>query len=98
MGLGLVGALGVGGMSIIGIGTDLGTAMGMAALTALGSARWAVGKWERAKQAWWSDWARVADGVQRDLEVQYSIPSLFTLSSCLMFTEPMTDQSDPNDG
>jgi hypothetical protein len=80
MGLGLVGALGVGGMSIIGIGVDLGTAMGMAALTALGSVRWAVGKWERAKQAWWSDWARVADGVQRDLEV--FIPSSFTLSSC----------------
>lgn len=52
------------------IGMDAGTAMGVGALGATAAVRWAVGTWERSKQRWWEDWARVSDGLGRDLGVR----------------------------
>jgi hypothetical protein len=48
----------------------LGTAVGVGVLGVVAAVRWAVGKWERAKRAWWSDWKRVGEGLGRDLKVK----------------------------
>ncbi|KAF8554204.1 hypothetical protein OG21DRAFT_1413072 [Imleria badia] len=53
----------------LGAGTEMGTAIGSGALLAVGSIRWAVGKWERAKRRWVQDSARIGDGLKRDLQV-----------------------------
>jgi len=37
-------------------------------LSALLGVRWAVGKWEKEKNAWWGDWKRIGDGLGRDLK------------------------------
>ncbi|KAF9241587.1 hypothetical protein BU15DRAFT_44686, partial [Melanogaster broomeanus] len=52
----------------LGTGTDMGTAIGAGALLAVGSIRWAVGKWERAKRRWTQDAGRVGEGLARDLK------------------------------
>ncbi|KIJ67783.1 hypothetical protein HYDPIDRAFT_25255 [Hydnomerulius pinastri MD-312] len=49
-------------------GAEAGTAVGAGALLAVGSVRWAVGKWERAKRRWMQDAERVGEGVRRDLK------------------------------
>lgn len=51
------------------VGTDAGTAMGLGLLTAVASIRWAIGSWEKSKKRWWQDWARAAEGLDRDLKV-----------------------------
>lgn len=51
------------------VGMDTGTAVGVGMLSAVGSVRWAVGRWEKGKKRWWQDWARVAEGLDRDLKV-----------------------------
>ncbi|TFK54493.1 hypothetical protein OE88DRAFT_1625195 [Heliocybe sulcata] len=43
------------------------TAVGVGALVGVAGMRWAVGRWERAKKAWWKDWRRVGEGLDRDL-------------------------------
>lgn len=53
----------------LGAGAEMGTAVGSGTLLAVGGIRWAVGKWERAKQRWLQDSARVGEGLMRDLEV-----------------------------
>ena len=53
----------------LGAGTEMGTAIGSGALLAVGSIRWAVGKWERAKGRWMQDSARIGEGLTRDLQV-----------------------------
>jgi hypothetical protein len=50
-------------------GVDTGTYMGVGMLSALLGVRWAVGKWEKEKSAWWGDWKRIGDGLDRDLKV-----------------------------
>ncbi|KIK92140.1 hypothetical protein PAXRUDRAFT_147960 [Paxillus rubicundulus Ve08.2h10] len=52
----------------LGIGTETGTATGVGALLAVSSIRWAVGKWERAKQRWTRDAGRVGEGLSRDIQ------------------------------
>ncbi|KAF8444609.1 hypothetical protein L210DRAFT_3758591 [Boletus edulis BED1] len=52
----------------LGSGTEMGTAIGSGALLAVGSIRWAVGKWERAKRRWMQDSARIGEGLTRDLQ------------------------------
>lgn len=47
---------------------EMPTAAGIGVLGAVLSARWAVGRWERAKRRWWADWERVGQGLRRDLE------------------------------
>jgi hypothetical protein len=49
-----------------------GTTIGVLMLCVLLGLRWAVGRWERAKTQWWEDWARVGEGLGRDLEVNNS--------------------------
>lgn len=53
----------------LGAGTEMGTAIGSGVLLAVGSIRWAVGKWERAKRRWVQDSARIGEGLTRDLQV-----------------------------
>lgn len=43
------------------------TATGLGLLGALGSLRWAVGRWARAQREFWSDWDRVERGLEDDL-------------------------------
>ncbi len=43
------------------------TAFGGAALAATLALRYTVGRWEKAHVRWWQDWARVAQGLGRDL-------------------------------
>jgi len=43
------------------------TAVGVGVFVGVAGMRWAVGRWERAKRAWWKDWARVGEGLDRDL-------------------------------
>ncbi|KAN0091143.1 hypothetical protein V8E55_004709 [Tylopilus felleus] len=52
----------------LGAGTEMGTTIGSGALLAVGSIRWAVGKWERAKGRWMQDSARIGEGLTRDLQ------------------------------
>lgn len=67
---GWVGWLPGSGEGLLGIlSMDAGTALGVGGLGALVGVRWAVGRWEKAKKLWWEDWARVGDGLQRDLNV-----------------------------
>lgn len=54
----------------LGSGAEMGTAIGSGALLAVGSIRWAVGKWERAKGRWARDSARIGQGLTRDLRVR----------------------------
>ncbi|KAF6763049.1 hypothetical protein DFP72DRAFT_521471 [Ephemerocybe angulata] len=72
-GLGWVGWMGwlVGsGEGLLGsLGLEPATAMGLGALSAVASVRWAVGRWEKGKRKWWEDWRRVGDGLDRDLRV-----------------------------
>jgi len=53
-----------------------GTAIGIGAFTALAGTRWAVSIWEKAKRKWWKDWARVSEGLERDLAVSYTFLSM----------------------
>ncbi|KAH8119582.1 hypothetical protein DFH11DRAFT_1723085 [Phellopilus nigrolimitatus] len=46
---------------------DGASAAGAGALGALLGLRWAVGRWERARRAWWADFFRVGGGLERDL-------------------------------
>ncbi|KAI5116574.1 hypothetical protein M0805_006731 [Coniferiporia weirii] len=46
---------------------DMPTAAGGAALATLAGVRWAIGRWERARRAWWADFGRVGAGLERDL-------------------------------
>ncbi|THH07985.1 hypothetical protein EW145_g3013 [Phellinidium pouzarii] len=49
---------------------DAPTAAGGAALVVLAGVRWAVGRWERARRAWWADFDRVGAGLERDLRTK----------------------------
>lgn len=83
---GMVGGAGIGwagwlgwllgsGEGLLGfIGMDAGTAMGVGMLSVVASIRWAVGRWEKSKLRWWQDWARVGEGLERDLKVYSSSP------------------------
>jgi hypothetical protein len=53
----------------LGVAMETGTATGVGALLAVGSIRWAVGKWERAKQRWTQDAGRISEGLARDIQV-----------------------------
>lgn len=55
--------------SVTNIGIEPGTAVGLGVFSALASVRWSIGKWEKAKMHWWEDWARICDGLERDLKV-----------------------------
>ncbi|KAF9070087.1 hypothetical protein BDP27DRAFT_1324269 [Rhodocollybia butyracea] len=48
--------------------SDPATLGALALLVAVTGIRWGVGKWARAKRAWWDDWRRVGEGLERDLE------------------------------
>ncbi|KAF9227352.1 hypothetical protein BS17DRAFT_775358 [Gyrodon lividus] len=52
----------------LGAGTEIGTATGAGALLAVGSIRWGMGKWERAKRKWTRDAERIGEGLARDLK------------------------------
>ncbi|KAK2464209.1 hypothetical protein APHAL10511_003666 [Amanita phalloides] len=54
--------------SVMNIGIEPSTAVGLGVFGALASIRWAVEKWERAKRRWWEDWRRVCHGLERDLK------------------------------
>ena len=81
--LGILGGV-VGGSGtaayLLGVGSSVGmadasapgTTIGVLMLCVLLGLRWAVGRWERAKTQWWEDWARVGEGLGRDLEVNNS--------------------------
>ena len=51
------------------VGIEAGTAIGLGLLTTTASIRWAIGSWEKSKKRWWQDWARAAEGLDRDLKV-----------------------------
>lgn len=51
-----------------GPGAEIASAVGVGAIVAISSIRWAVGKWERAKRKWMQDLERVSDGTKRDLK------------------------------
>ncbi|KAF8973067.1 hypothetical protein BDZ97DRAFT_1989233 [Flammula alnicola] len=51
------------------VGIDASTAIGVGMLGAVASIRWAIGRWEKSKKRWWQDWARVGEGLDRDLKV-----------------------------
>ncbi|KAI6002761.1 hypothetical protein EDD15DRAFT_2157387 [Pisolithus albus] len=51
-----------------GPGAEITSAIGVGAIVAISSIRWAVGKWERAKRKWMQDLERVSDGTKRDLK------------------------------
>ncbi|KAL1744792.1 hypothetical protein HDZ31DRAFT_82421 [Schizophyllum fasciatum] len=55
----------LGGLAAAGV--TPGTAAGAGVLLALASVRVAIGRWEKAKRRWWSDWKRVSEGLERDL-------------------------------
>jgi hypothetical protein len=59
--------------SVTNIGIEPGTAIGLGVFGALASVRWSIGKWEKAKRHWWEDWARICDGLERDLKVTLTI-------------------------
>lgn len=65
--------LGLGSGASIAGSSGVGTATGILLLSTLFGVRWAVGKWERAKKRWWEDWSRVGQGLERDLEVSFSL-------------------------
>lgn len=48
-------------------------ALGAGVLSAVLGVRWGVGRWERAKRRWWESWARVDEGLERDLKVCISL-------------------------
>ncbi|KAJ3778688.1 hypothetical protein FB446DRAFT_399933 [Lentinula raphanica] len=65
---GWVGWLAGSGESLLGfVAIDATTSIGLGTLIAVAGIRWGVGKWERAKKAWWGDWHRVGEGLERDL-------------------------------
>lgn len=55
-----------------------GTIIGLGLFGTLTGARWAVGRWERAKKRWWEDWTRVGEGLRRDLAVRYLTCAVLT--------------------
>ncbi|KAJ4468114.1 hypothetical protein J3R30DRAFT_3559331 [Lentinula aciculospora] len=71
MGLGWAGWVGWltgSGEGLLGlVAIDATTSIGFGMLIVAAGIRWSVGKWERAKKAWWGDWYRVGEGLERDL-------------------------------
>lgn len=51
-----------------GPGAEIASALAVGTIIAIGSLRWAVGKWERAKRKWIQDLGRVSDGIKRDMK------------------------------
>ncbi|EJD52696.1 hypothetical protein AURDEDRAFT_149328 [Auricularia subglabra TFB-10046 SS5] len=47
---------------------DSATAVGITALLAVSTLRWAIGRWEKAQRNWWADWHRVGEGLARDVQ------------------------------
>ena len=45
-------------------------ALGAGLFGVLVGLRWAAGGWERVKRRWWETWARVDEGLSRDLHVR----------------------------
>lgn len=79
---GWMGWIAASGEGVLGfVGMEAGTAVGAGVLGALLGVRWAVGRWERAKRLWWQDWARVGEGLGRDLKVRdfqfVALPAFF---------------------
>ncbi|OBZ70860.1 hypothetical protein A0H81_09080 [Grifola frondosa] len=66
-GLGVAWAGWAGQLGAFQFGMGLETAVGAGMLGAAVGIRWAVGSWEKAKKAWWRDWDRVGEGLERDL-------------------------------
>ena len=78
---------GSGGEGLLGIvGVDAGTALGAGLVIAIGSVRWAVGKWERSKRRWWDDWNRVGESLERDLRVSKFMLHMFLLLRACSYT------------
>lgn len=50
---------------------DGATAVGLAALLAVATLRWAIGRWEKAQRNWWADWHRVGEGLARDVQREF---------------------------
>ncbi|KAH8828272.1 hypothetical protein DL96DRAFT_1798351 [Flagelloscypha sp. PMI_526] len=61
----------IGWLSSIGV-EQLGTALGLGALTSLLGLRFVLTRWSKAKQNWWSDWKRIQNGFRRDLQASFT--------------------------
>jgi hypothetical protein len=59
--------------SVMNIGIEPTTAIGLGVFGALASVRWSIGIWEKAKRRWWEDWVRICDGLERDLKVTATV-------------------------
>lgn len=59
--------------SVMNIGIEPSTAIGLGIFGALVSVRWSIGVWEKAKRRWWEDWVRICDGLERDLKVTATV-------------------------
>lgn len=71
------GEAGTGIWSVVGMGMDPTTGIGLGLVGIAGSVRWAVGKWEKEKKKWWADWERIGQGLGRDLQVCFFFPISF---------------------
>lgn len=58
-----------GQLGILDFATQGETVIGVGMLGAVVGVRWAVGRFERAKKKWLSDYDRVGEGLERDLRV-----------------------------
>lgn len=59
-------------------------AIGASALSFILGIRWALGRWEKAKKRWWESWARIDEGLERDLQVRIYAKADYPVYQCLI--------------
>ena len=75
----VAGSIGAGaGAGALVLAHGLGEAAGAGLLVAAAGVRWAIGRWDKARRAWRADWLRVQEAAERDVQVAYPLPILFS--------------------
>ena len=80
---------------------SVGTAIGVGALGALLGFRYAAGKWDRVRKAWWADWERMCASVEREFTVRiaFDVSCSVLFVHCLVWSMPLlTGRSKPRVG
>jgi hypothetical protein len=87
-------------VSLLGLNFGGETVVGAGLLAGVVGVRWSVGRWEKAKRAFWADWERVGKGLGRDLTVRafvsFGIPDDFIDSPTRNIDRPRWTRDSTN--
>lgn len=89
-GMGAAWAGWVGHLGLLDVGLQPETAVGLGLLGGAAGVRWAIARFEKAKRKWWKDWARVSEGLGRDLRVRILLQMNVTFAHSGVCRRPST--------